>query len=298
MRPLHDYFTQGEDAWFDGNSEASNPYLPETLAWQEWHRGNMFAETHHNSDFDQDREAGRLMYFEEAVSHSRWMLAQLKLDLPTVDEAAAAIGVPAEKWPSNCYGISTLILDSGILDDFQDKHGKLFLTFGKYTGPVASNSIFAGKPIIQHGWLESPNGFVVDPTRWVFEPEFTDIWAGVISDYDMGAARLNLRMRPHVPDADEKMIRILVNDTDILRIIDQLLEGKAEAQNTGQVSMTQLHWLANLPLEKLGDQAERVYSALKTSDAAGLIPQDNRKWIEDYASWKEDQAYKVQQSTP
>lgn len=298
MRPFYDYFTQGEDAWFEGKNEGHNPCPEDSLAWQEWHRGNLYAETNHNSDFDQDRDYGRLIYFEEAVSHSRFMQNQLKRDLPTVEDVAEAINVPVEKWPGNCYAISSMLLDSGLLDDYQGKHGKLFLTFGKYTGPLSTDSPFAGKPIIQHGWLESPHGFIVDPTRWVFEQIVKEVWAGVITDYDMGGSRLHMKMRPGVPDPEGKMVRLMVNDPSVLKAIDRLLNGKAEATKTGEVSTYQLHWLANLPLETLSADAAGIYTALKASNAAGLIPQDNRKWVEDYISWEEDKAYKANSIKP
>lgn len=91
------------------------------------------------------------------------------------------IGIPAKKWVGHCFAISCQLVEHGI---FKGK-----AVFGKYYGPVNEGSFFEGKPHIQHGWIETKEGKIIDSTRWVFENVEPYIYVSDTSnsEYDRGA---------------------------------------------------------------------------------------------------------------
>lgn len=117
-------------------------------------------------------------------------------DIQTV---AAVIEMPVADWPGNCYAVACKMLAAGLLA------GRA--VYGHYLGPIHPGTMFHGKPIVHHGWIETPDGRIVDPTRWVFtgaSPYIHEVELPCL-DYDEGGnVWLLSRQRPapeHDPDS-------------------------------------------------------------------------------------------------
>lgn len=286
MRPTWSHDQEGGDAWLEGLKESDNPYPSDTLAYFGWLSGNLSEEL---ASCDDPQELdGRSMYLDEVMRSRRSLAHRLCADLPNVEEIARVIGSPIEEWPANCYGISQAILESGILDDHQRAHGRLFLNYGKYTGTVGQGSIFAGKPRIQHGWIESPNGHVVDPTRFVLLNASPDMWAGPINDYDMSGARARKSMQP-LPYAITTPcpIRLPLNDPSSLAAFDRLLGLRSnEIKTSGFIDRVHLTWIANLPIQDMGEHAGLILNTLRLVGLSSLMPTDTARWIDNVGEWR------------
>lgn len=78
-------------------------------------------------------------------------------DLPLFDinKIAKKIGLQTEKWKGNCHGISTMIVESKMIDGKVER--------GYWKGDVSKRSIFYGKPLIPHSWIRMSNGKIADP---------------------------------------------------------------------------------------------------------------------------------------
>ena len=277
MRPTWGYARQGEDAWFDGSGEAQNPYPEDTLANLEWLAGNLTAGA--NSG-DLDDPDGIRAYLDDIEGWLRMHRARLKRGLPSAQDTATAIGLALGEWPGNCYGVAELALKSGILDSHQAEHGPLILTYGAYYGHIDSTSHFGGRPFSRHGWLESPAGHVVDPTRFVFTASHPEIWAGSGADYDLSHARVRERLNPRPPEPDGgRSVRLPLNDPDSLSVFDRLLGSGSEVRRTGSIEIRRLSWIANLSLERLGCDAPMVFRTIEQAGWPGIVPSDCRRWV-------------------
>jgi hypothetical protein len=66
------------------------------------------------------------------------------LDVAVVEKK---IATKTKEWPGNCYAIACMMLDAGLVPGAISR-------YGHWLGPVATYTMFSGKPIINHGWLE------------------------------------------------------------------------------------------------------------------------------------------------
>lgn len=275
MRPFTSHSDQGAEAWLSGRDESANPYREGSLAHIEWLSGHL-ATIAESGDLDGDSADSAKIYAEEVRGEARRAASRLMLDVPTATAVGDAIGIPVKRWPGNCFAISVAALESGVLDEFQEKHGRLFPAYGMYDGPMGSGQ----RGMNRHGWLESNEGHVVDPTRWVFTQEYPHIWAGTLDDYDLGGMRLRSGVRPSsAPKPMGEQVRLGVNDPSLLAAFDRLL-GDHSTSTTGAIHNNRLHWIATTPLEKLGDDAEAIMKTIDRIGRSSLIPVDNRLWIE------------------
>lgn len=280
MRPTWGHRRQGEEAWLDGRIEADNPYAEDTLAHIEWLAGHLSAAI---SSDELDGSCGLQIYLDETERWGKTRLYELRAGLPSAAEAAGAIGVPLDEWPGQCYGIAVELLSSGALDRFQAENGPLVAAYGLYSGPIAQASRFGGRPFSRHGWLESPDGHVVDPTRYVFSGTAPEIWIGSTDDYDLSGSRLR-DGRPKPSAETGRRVSLPLNDPDSLAVFDRLLRSGRNVAKTGSISLEWLRWISNLPLERLGEDAPMVYRTVVSAGWPGLIPTDNRKWTDDIAA--------------
>jgi hypothetical protein len=184
--------------------------------------------------------------------------------------------MPVASWRGNCFAVSVATLESGVLDEFQKKHGPLFPTYGMYDGPIASGR----RGMSRHGWLESVDGFVVDATRWVFTNEYPHLWAGPLDDYDLAGMRFRSAYRPDSPPkAEGQQIALGINDPHHLRAFDRVL-GDSIVSSTGMITANRLHFLLNSPLEKLGADAAMFIGTADRLNRGVLVPIDTRLWLE------------------
>lgn len=143
---------------------------------------------------------------------------------------------------------------------------------------------------VQHGWVVLPNGKVLDPTRWVFECKKPYIFMGTAGvEYDEGGNTFRMSRLGPPPefDFDEKVFHItpsiLSTDTwcfveDTFRLRDMLMD---DGYNPGDITLPQLHWLANQDPKVLGRHAGPIYGMLERLNLRGLIPIDNYRMVKE-----------------
>jgi len=199
--------------------------------------------------------------------------------LPTVEAVAAAIGLAAARWPNQCHKVACLMLKARLVAGVE--------RYGHYYGPVAPGHPRHGQPFQRHGWIETPNRQVIDPTRWAFERVDPYIYCGSDADYDPGGQRLAAHLMRSYPAGPLDPALLSANLTEEQRacrqrIIQLELDGPARdhlaSLTGGQVAdfnLDQVHWLGNLPLALLGDHAAAIFGALSRAGHVAMIPVDN-----------------------
>ncbi|MBY3150857.1 hypothetical protein HFO56_00240 [Rhizobium laguerreae] len=275
MRPFISHAEQGVEAYLNGKTEADNPHREGSVAHIQWLSGHLFQKVDSGDLNETDEDCARV-YHGDTVIEARRTVSRLRLDLPDAASVADAIDLPVKEWDGKCFAVSVAALESGILDEFQEKHGTLFPAYGIYDGPLASGR----RGMDRHGWLESVEGHVVDPTRWCFTDEYPHLWASTLDDYDLAGMRLRSAYRPaNAPKPDGPPIPLGINDLRDLQAFDRVL-GDNRVSRTGMITMNRLHWLLNSPLEKLGADAATFIRAADRLGMGGLIPVDTRLWLE------------------
>lgn len=195
-----------------------------------------------------------------------------------VNEAARQIGIPLARWPGNCHAIAIAFIEAGI----PPLGGEA--VYGHYLGPVAEDSMFSATHravgFVRHGWVECPEpaGWVIDPTRYVFEGKLPYVYHGPGDEYDRGGNRFRAAtMGPAPafdPESTDPTYTTLGLDFGSAYLIADLLDDDRRV-----VSMEQALWLANLPIEMLGGFAMEVYAWLVVCGLDAFIPIDNKRAI-------------------
>lgn len=193
--------------------------------------------------------------------------------VPTVAEAAEAIGIPVKRWEGNCFGIASALVDNNLVDGVA--------VYGHYWGPVVEGSMFFGHGLIHHGWVQLADGTIIDPTRWAFEMVEPYIYVGKPGDeghdnYDEGGNRWRMKMmRPPPPfDPNAKIIPLHDHLDEYGRMYVTLLIGAEPPW-----SAPQAFWLANLPVHCFENWAREVYQAFGKEDAEAFVPIDNWRMV-------------------
>lgn len=189
---------------------------------------------------------------------------------------AEKIGIPLGEWPGNCYAIACALVRCGAVE------GRA--VYGHYLGPVAPGTMFDGKPIIQHGWVETADGRIVDPTRWVFEdvaPYLFEADACAATDYDEGGNVFRGACLGQPPAHDPGGRVVPIEDPEAKVLVSGLLgrEGIQEALCTAE-----LHWLGNQLPHALGNRASALYAFLARVGERGWIPIDNWRKVMERAA--------------
>lgn len=177
---------------------------------------------------------------------------------------AKRIGLPVRDWPGNCHTVAALLLFRGITT------GNLM--YGHWLGPVAENSLFSGKAIVRHGWIED-NNIIIDPTRWVFENAKPYIYVGTNDHYDADGNKLRGMMMRPLPklNREQKLFRPPEEVRDSLELV--------MLTNARTICLDRLHWVATLPLPWLKEEAKAIFTWIIQIGYAGLIPIDNRRMV-------------------
>lgn len=184
-----------------------------------------------------------------------------KHNLLVCQQLANAIKIPLDRWPGNCYSVASALVVAGCYA------GKA--RYGIYNGTIHPRSMFAGRPMARHGWIECDD-CIVDPTRYVFEnlPPYIAVVEIDNEIYDFGMQALRERTRVPFTDADAEGSPVVVPDE--LRLVLSACAG----QPLSIVSVAQLCWLANSPLLQLGDDAKPFYQWLQSLGKRAFVPLD------------------------
>ncbi len=197
--------------------------------------------------------------------------------IPTVEIVEKVLGMEASRWKDKCHQIACAMLDAGLVTGVE--------RYGHYYGPVAAGYGRRALPFQRHGWIEAPDGQVIDPTRWVFEMVDPYIYHGPGDDYDAGKQRLIAsRVGPypglHDPATESKNLTAAQREAN-RKVIKLAVSGPAKEQlvelTGGQVSdfsINQVYWLAHLPVSWLGEHAPAIYGAIARAGYKAMIPYD------------------------
>jgi len=200
------------------------------------------------------------------------------VDLSNPERVATDIGIPLSKWEGNCFGVASALVETYDL-------GKA--VYGMWTREMGTG-LFAGRPFTHHGWVELPDGSIIDPTRYVFEDEAPYIYVGPRTpEYDPGSNRTRQIVREMLgtvapPSWDETepqydfFAQVDPQTEDFVRT-HLLLMGSGPT-----LSRAQMFWLANLDPTSLPAVTVRaIYRGLDAVKCRAAIPFDNQSWLSE-----------------
>lgn len=192
----------------------------------------------------------------------------------TVDDCELVCDLPA-KWNGRCYAVAFSIVEANLVDGV--------VVYGHYHGPISGKGYWADYkhlPFVRHAWIKLADGRILDPTRWSFtnevpfiyitdgdDSEYSDKWGRYMSDlssfpdFSEDATPMPLELKP-----------------EACQFLQHILPREA----LSSLTVTQVHWIANLPYEMLGKFAPDVYQAIcrASPHALAFIPLDNRRRCE------------------
>lgn len=184
---------------------------------------------------------------------------------------AEKINFPLDSWPGNCFTVACQMLVHDLVEGRP--------CYGHYYGNIAKDSMFARQELVHHGWIETKDGYIVDPTRWVFESKEPYIYKEKIKtalEYDEGGQRFAKMMMPPIPMHESDKIICEIKDEKMAFLISSMLKRK-DVQNG--VTMMECHWLGKQPLDMLGDNAKPLYQFMIDNKQSAWIPIDNRRKV-------------------
>jgi hypothetical protein len=196
----------------------------------------------------------------------------------TLAQAVKVLGPPA-KWKGQCYRVAAELVASDLLQGTA--------VYGHWLGAIHRRSMFAGKLVVHHGWVSLTAGGVVDPTRWVFECKKPYLyWSPVTGpEYDEGGNRwreANTKPPPRFSPV-ERTIELAKQDLSLSTWLwlEQVLGADYDQQRTTTLSISQVVWLANLPLSMLGPHARSLFAVLAQDryHLRAIIPLDNYRLV-------------------
>lgn len=202
----------------------------------------------------------------------------------TIPEIEKAFDLPAAEWPGRCYEVA--VVAAGLAEGAT-------AVYGHYLGRVAPGTLFTGRPgFVRHGWVVLASGIVVDPTRWVFEGVEPYLFVSPLTDeYDEGGNQLRRVLQGEAPvfHSHDRVVNIATHmlPAPAWMWMEEILNLQKnfgdEDYEPGDVSFTQLLWIANLDPRAMGvdgEHAESIYTMLDKLDQAALIPIDNQRMVE------------------
>jgi hypothetical protein len=188
----------------------------------------------------------------------------------TVKQIEKAIGLTAFEWAGNCYAVAKAVLDTNVVLEGT-------LRYGHYLGDVHPLSRFwditCAAGFVRHGWIERPDGSIVDPTRWVFECVSPYVYVGINDCYDAGGNIFRMVSQKPAPNWRRKKGERINLDLPWTAkcFVHALLK-----DYSGSYSHEQGRWLANLSLYTLSPFAKEIFTALKDVGMIACIPIDNQ----------------------
>lgn len=238
-----------------------------TPIWEEGHAAAMRGDDVEFSNVYSGDDRHEFQIGFECGRHDlRLSLDRVEKTFPPPDRCAERIGIPLESWPGNCFAIATALVESGIV------RGRA--VYGAYLGPIAPGTLFSNRPggMTNHGWIETPDGHIVDPTRWVFSgtaPRLAVLLQGN-DEYDEGATARAAKFRQPFPAATSPA----KVQTSVVAARELRVQGVVPPP---ALTMAQVGWLANTPPQNLGGSALELYAWLDSVNCASLVPLDFRQ---------------------
>ena len=194
------------------------------------------------------------------------------MKLLTIQKVEKALGIKVERWKGKCHLISTQLVEKGLI--------KGRAVYGHWLGPISRISFFKnrrGLPFIHHGWVETEDRKIVDPTRWVFEAVKPYIYFGKNDYYDEGGDKFRKAMERPCPAYNKKSkhIPFCIEDEggEIEEATDYILE--LLGTTADKVTLDHAFWLGNLSIITLGKYAPNVYQWLDCIGLKAIVPIDN-----------------------
>lgn len=186
-------------------------------------------------------------------------------------ELARLLGIPISRWPYQYQRIASGLLCRGFVDGA--------LVKGFYMGEVNPRSIFYGRRIISHAWIELGEDMIMDPVRWVFEDEPPYVFVGRPGlDYDANAEtyRYFAVSDREAPDYNERHPQIVLEMPSYAWVhVHKVLDYTVCLKKEKVLTLAQLFYLANLPIEMLEPYAVEIYQAIEGAGQRSLIPISN-----------------------
>jgi hypothetical protein len=194
----------------------------------------------------------------------------MKAEELTIEALAERAG-PWPFWEGQCYGIALIAAE--MIDGAE-------AVYGHWLGEVHPEGYwgkYANKPFLRHGWVKLADGRVLDPTRWSFEAKRAYLWIGENGgEYDQGGQHIRkaLRAPPPGDDASEETREF----KHILgsHCLDRL-NGLLGREPSTIFNKHQIFWLANAPMDDLGQHARAWFEALEAFDLIEFVPVDHRQ---------------------
>lgn len=291
MRPLYGHTQQGEQASIECFSEYDNPYPQNDISHVYWNLG-YFKECIRSMNYDDPDE---VYIHQDKLSEIKYdsiprFEDEMTLMMPTIAEIENAIKIPANTWEGRCHEIATMMANSGVLSPIEDKYGPLFNAYGIFTGHIDKGNIFSGRPMTRHGWLESPSGFIIDPTRFVFETKKPYIWTGPFDDYDLSGARTrwNNMKNANIDKRDERYVELGGYPQTLLYVL-QDITGSNLVLSQKKITISQLSFVMLSPLEYMKEHAVDILNIGFENGLSPIIPTDIKAWYEFTLSQLESQ---------
>ncbi len=202
----------------------------------------------------------------------------------TVEQLEESSKIPVRMWVGNCY---TMACEAADLIEGSKP------VYGHFRGDVHPKSVFSRVAVagwVQHGWVVLPDGKILDPTRWVFECKKPYIFIGTTGvEYDEGGNTLRRLILEPAPkfDPEDRVVNIkkemCPSDTwtfieEVFQLQDQFVY---DEYSPGDITVFQLHWLANQDPKDLRGYAGIIYGMLERLNMKGFIPIDNYRRVKN-----------------
>lgn len=285
MRPYHDHAHHGGEAHADGRP-MDPPYPADEVRGAQWIVGWRAADLERvveDEGFGAATEDDVMMadadlsYARDALDRA---LRTVRHALPSLAEVEAAVidaVGPVGTWPTRCYAVADALFRSGLIRD--SGLGPHWRAHGAWDGPVAPGSPFAARGVAQHGWIEFERGFVVDPTRWVFEDVDPYLAVAPIGEYDLGKTRLVDRSRMRRPRTGPGEGRPLDVDPDgvLAQVLGRLV-------GPGPWTDAHLREVTTGPAEDVGPDLPAFVDEVVGMGLGAYVPADIRVMVEDRAT--------------
>lgn len=183
------------------------------------------------------------------------------------------INLPIEEWPGNCSVLAHALAD-------YMEYGPDRVVRGHYTGPVEESGFWGdrkGHPFIQHSWVRSPEGLVLDPTFYSFTDKAPSLYVGHGYHHDSGGNIWRLSKMGPPPFFRKSEANNIIGKSELepgpLHKLNETL-GHTGPKRT----IAQLRYVANTSLLMLEPYAKEIFGALAEVEGFAhnaWIPQSN-----------------------